>query len=148
MSLAEWRRYGWLVEHEPSATEIRDLLRVVERDLADARVSALSSDTRLKLAYNAALQSAAAALVACGYRAVRGGYHYRTIQSLALTVSAEPTLVTRLDRFRRMRHTGDYERAGTTSEQDADSVLKLAEEIGARVRRWLKTVHPELLRES
>ena len=115
MSLAEWREFGWLVEHQATAAEIRDLLRVVDRDLADARVSALSSDTRLKLAYNAALQSAAAALAACGYRAVRDGYHKRVIQTLRFTLQVEPVLVTRLDSFRRMRHAGDYERAGMTS---------------------------------
>ncbi|MEO0108449.1 MAG: HEPN domain-containing protein [candidate division WOR-3 bacterium] len=148
MSLTEWRQYGWLVEHEPSATEMGDLLRVVERDLADARVTALSSDTRLKLAYNAALQSAVAALAACGYRAVRESYHLRTIRSLALTIGAEPALVSRLDRFRRLRHTGDYERAGMTSEEDANSALETAEEIAARVRRWLRTKHSELLGQS
>jgi uncharacterized protein (UPF0332 family) len=145
MSLAEWREFGWLVEHQATAVEIRDLLRVVDRDLADARVSALSSDTRLKLAYNAALQSAAAALAACGYRAVRDGYHKRVIQTLRFTLQVEPVLVTRLDSFRRMRHTGDYERAGITSEEDADSILKQAEEIAARVRAWLKASHPELV---
>lgn len=145
MSLAEWREFGWLIEHLATAAEIRDLLRVVDRDPADARVSALSSDTRLKLAYNAALQSAAAALAACGYRAVRDGYHKRVIQTLSFTLRVDPLLVTRLDSYRRLRHTGDYERAGMTSQEDADSVLKLAEEIAARVRAWLRTVHPELV---
>jgi uncharacterized protein (UPF0332 family) len=145
MSLAEWHRFGWLVEHRATAAEIRDLLNVVDRDLADARVSALSSDTRLKLAYNAALQSAAAALSASGYRAAREGYHQRVIQTLRFTVEVEPMLITRLERFRRMRHTGDYERAGMTSEEDADSILELAKEIRARVRSWLKSTHPELI---
>lgn len=33
MSLNDWLRYGWLVEHEPSAGEIRDLFAVIDRDL-------------------------------------------------------------------------------------------------------------------
>jgi len=148
MSLAEWRRFGWLAEHQATVAEVRDLLHVVDRDLADARVTALSSDTRLRLAYNAALQSAAAALAACGYRAVREGYHQRVIQTLRFTLQVEPMLITRLERFRRMRHTGDYERAGMTSEEDADSILVLAEEVSARVRTWLKDSHPELTGKS
>lgn len=35
MSLADWERNGWLTAHRTSRNEIRDLLDVVERDLAD-----------------------------------------------------------------------------------------------------------------
>lgn len=44
MSLSDWLRYGWLVEHEPSAGEIRDLFAVIERDLVDCEVEGLSPD--------------------------------------------------------------------------------------------------------
>ena len=36
MSLADWQKNGWLIEHRTSAHEIADLLAVVERDLADS----------------------------------------------------------------------------------------------------------------
>jgi hypothetical protein len=35
MSLPDWERNGWLQRHKTSPNEIRDLLAVVERDLAD-----------------------------------------------------------------------------------------------------------------
>ena len=54
MSLSGWRDNGWLVEHRPSAQEIGDLFAVAARDLKDSGVAALSQDTRLALAYNAA----------------------------------------------------------------------------------------------
>jgi hypothetical protein len=86
VSLRDWLKNGWLIEHQTSPQEIADLLGVVKRDLADCRTSGLSSDWRLSIAYNAALQAAAAALAAAGYRAAREAHHYRVIQSLAHTI--------------------------------------------------------------
>jgi len=43
---------------------MRDLLGVVERDLADGATEGLSADGRMNIAYNAALQAATAALAA------------------------------------------------------------------------------------
>ncbi len=86
MSLADWLKNGWLVEHRPSAREIADLRAVVERDLADSAADQLSADWRMNIAYNAALQAANAALAAAGYRASRDQHYYRIIQSLRETV--------------------------------------------------------------
>ena len=71
MSLSDWERNGWLTKHQTSSNEIRDLLQVVERDLADSASKGLSADWRLNIAYNAALQAATSALSAAGYRASR-----------------------------------------------------------------------------
>jgi hypothetical protein len=70
MSLKDWERNGWVVPHRPSENEIRDLLAVVERDLADSAAEELSADWRMNIAYNAALQAAGAALAA---RLLRSG---------------------------------------------------------------------------
>ncbi len=88
MSLQDWLRNGWLVEHKTSPAEIAELLAIADRDLADCQVQGLSPDWRLNIAYNAALQASTAALAACGYRAAREAHHYRVIQSLALTIGA------------------------------------------------------------
>ena len=64
VSLADWRKNSWLVEHESSAEEIAALLAIVERDLANATLAGLSEDWKLGIAYNAALQAATAALAA------------------------------------------------------------------------------------
>ena len=86
MSLRDWQKNSWLVAHKSSPEEIAALLAIVERDLANARVAGLADDWRLSIAYNAALQAATAALAAAGFRAAREQHHYRTIQSLALTI--------------------------------------------------------------
>jgi len=68
MSLQNWLNNGWLEEHRTSSQEIAALFAVADRDLSDCRTSGLSSDWRLNIAYNAALQTATAALAASGYR--------------------------------------------------------------------------------
>ncbi len=83
MSLADWERNGWLTAHRSSAREIRELLRVVERDLADSAAEGLSADWRLSIAYNSALQAATAASDPYGFASAasssRAEELYRTI---------------------------------------------------------------------
>jgi len=79
MSLPDWERNGWLQRHQTSSNEIRGLLAVVERDLTDSATEGLSSDWRMNIAYNAALQAATVALAAAGYRASRDQHHYRNV---------------------------------------------------------------------
>jgi hypothetical protein len=138
---------GWLIEHRTTPREITDLLGVADRDLADAEVPRLSPDWRLNIAYNAALQSAAAALAAAGYRAARDGHHYRVIQSLTHTVGADAHVISQLDLFRKKRNIGGYERAGVTSDMEAGEMLTLARNLRKEVERWLGTNHPRLLRK-
>jgi hypothetical protein len=144
MSLTDWRKNGWLVEHRPSREEIRALLELVDRDLTDSTVEALSPDWRLNIAYNAALQAATAALAASGYRASREAHHYRVLQSLAFTLGAPPSLVARLDLFRKKRNLGGYERAGAVSDLEAAEMVALARELAGQVRDWLADRYPEL----
>ena len=43
MSLVDWERNGWLRRPETSPTEVRELLAIADRDLADSRVEGLRS---------------------------------------------------------------------------------------------------------
>ena len=101
----------------------------------------LSPDWKLNIAYNAALQASTAALAACGYRASREAHHYRVIQSLTLTIGADVRLIRQFDSFRKKRNFGEYERAGTVSDQEASEMITLAERITQEVKDWLKSVH-------
>ena len=145
MSLSDWARNGWLVQHQTSPQEIADLLGVADRDLRDCAVKDLSEDWQLAIAYNAALQCATAALAACGYRASRDAHHYRVIQSLAHSIGADAKLVAQLDAFRKKRNVGDYERAGLVSATEAREMLALARTLRKRVEDWLRKNHPHLL---
>jgi hypothetical protein len=144
--LADWRRNSWLVEHTSSREEIAGLLAVVDRDLANATVAGLSPDWRFSIAYNAALQAATAALAAAGFRAAREQHHYRTVQSLSLTIGWSAELVSRLDRVRKKRNIAGYETAGAISAHEADHAHELAQRLAADVRRWLISTHPKLLK--
>ena len=145
MSLADWERNGWLTAHRTSPREVRDLLEVVERDLADSAAEGLSADWRMNIAYNAALQAATAALAAAGYRASRDQHHYRIIQSLRETIGADATLVNTFDTFRKKRNITGYERVGSVSDADAASMRALAIRLRDEVTRWLRRHHAHLL---
>lgn len=147
MSLKSWQDNGWLVYHTTSKQEIEDLLAIADRDLKDCVTPDLSSDWRLNIAYNAALQTATAALAACGYRATREARHYRVIQSLAYTIGAKPDLVARFDRFRKKRNIGGYERAGSVSDIEAAEMLSLAQSIRSEVELWLEKNHTHLIKK-
>lgn len=146
MSLGDWLRNSWLVEHKTSVEEISGLLAIVERDIANAKVAGLSDDWRFNIAYNAALQAATTALAASGFRAAREQHHYRTIQSLALTIGWPGAEVERFDRFRKKRNITGYETAGVISAGEAGEMLEVATALRAQVIAWLAKRHPKLLK--
>jgi len=145
MSLTNWCNNGWLLEHKTSQQEISDLLNLANRDLADCESPGLSPDWQLSIAYNAALQTATAALAACGYRASREAHHYRIIQSLAHTVEADSNFINQFDKFRKKRNIGGYEVAGRISQHEANEMKALAKELRKQVDKWLKHKYPELI---
>ncbi len=145
MSLTNWRDNGWLVEHKTSPQEISDLLNVADRDLADCESPGLSPDWQLSIAYNAALQTATAALAACGYRSSRDAHHFRIIQSLAHTIEAEPNVINQFDKFRKKRNIGGYEAAGRISQQESDEMKKLAKKLYGNIVKWLHQNHADLI---
>lgn len=60
------------------------MLSIVDRDLRDAEVGALSNDWKLGIAYNAALKLCTILLHASGYRPEKELQHFRTIAALPL----------------------------------------------------------------
>jgi HEPN domain-containing protein len=147
MSLNLWVEKGWLKEHKPTSREIADLLAVADRALKDCQVPELSSEGKLDIAHNAALQSAAAALAAIGYRASREAYHYYVIQSLSFTLQLEERIVRRLHKLRRKRNISDYERPGVVTEQEAEEMIELAKQLRHDVEQWLRIHYPNLVKE-
>jgi len=62
---------------------------VVERDLADASLDALSTDRRFAIAYEAALRLATLTLYCNGYETYGAGHHRTTFQALKETMGDE-----------------------------------------------------------
>jgi hypothetical protein len=93
MSLEKWAKYGCPRREATSPAEIKDLLRIVERSLADSKVEVVSTDLRFIAAFNAAPCVATTALRASGHRtATQAGHRVKTIESLELTIKASPNI--------------------------------------------------------
>jgi len=121
VSLENLLKIGQLKEHPPDSEEIRRLLAAAARNLADARVTAISAETRFDAAYKSIMQAALAALMAHGYRpdTKRPGHHVTVVQGLALTIGLAATRVRVLDTLRRQCNVSDY-----TGEDIDDSTAK------------------------
>ncbi|MBN1504858.1 MAG: hypothetical protein JW952_07345 [Candidatus Eisenbacteria bacterium] len=145
MNLRDWQANRWITEHRTNRLELKDLLAVADRDLADSGVAGLSADARLGLAYSGALQLATAALAVCGYRAARERHHHTVIQSLAYTIAGDSALIAEFDGFRKKRNMSGYERPGCVSDHDAARMKALALRLRGDVGTWLREHHPELL---
>ena len=147
MSLEKWVEYGWLRREPTSPGEIKGLLGIVKRSLLDSKVEAVSTDLRFIAAFNAALCSATTALRASGHRTVtQAGHHVKTIESLELTIKADPKLIQRFKTFNNKRNKSVYDVAGAVSDQELEAVVKLATELEDSIVAWLRKLHPEFLK--
>lgn len=125
------------------------MLGIVSRDLQDARVEAISEDRRFEAAFNAARTAANVALRASGYRtAVQVGHHLKTIESLELTVQADPRLIQKMRVFSKKRNATSYDSAGNVSDQELEEAIHVAELLQQSVTAWLRANHPELMASS
>ncbi len=149
MSLEDWVKNGWLVQHKTSKREIQNLLGIIERDLKDCKVREISADWRFAIAYNAALQCCTIALYCRGYKPARGqSEHYRTIQSLVLTMGNDYTEIRNyLNACRAKRNTSDYDSAGTVSESEVKELVNTSEELFLRLKQWLYDSYPQYIQK-
>ena len=146
MSLEKWVEYGWLRREPTSPSEIKDLLGIVDRSLADSKVEAISTDLRFIAAFNSALCAATTALRASGHRTVtQAGHHVKTVESLELTVKANLKLVQRFKTFNNKRNKSVYDVTRAVSDQELEAMVKLAIELKEVTVAWLQKFHPELL---
>lgn len=145
MTLKNLLAEGRIRPHRSSAKEVADLLRVADRDLADAEIPQLSSDRRFATAYNAALQMAIIALYAAGFRAFGGGHHWATFQALPDIMGAQAqSRADYLDSCRSKRNVTDYDRVGEISQREVEEVLAEARAFREDLLDWLKKNHPAL----
>jgi hypothetical protein len=126
MSLEKWLEYGWLRREPTSANEIKALKGIVQRSLNDSTVDGISADLRFVASFTAALTAATIALRASGYRTVtQVGHHTKIIESLELTINADPKLIQKLKVFSNKRNKSVYDVAGAVSDQELRDIAKL-----------------------
>jgi hypothetical protein len=148
MSLQTWLQKGHLVEHQATVAEVRSLLGIVDRELADAGVAGLSDEGRFTHAYDAALLLCKLALHASGFELQKRapGHHSLWINSLDFTVGKEQkdTLI-HLSKSSNLRHTSLYEQTGVVQRQDADDLLETARMLRTAVLAWIRSRHSNLM---
>jgi hypothetical protein len=110
MTLENLARIGKPRSHETNRTEAGKLLAAARRNLADARVKQVSSETRFDAAYKAAMQCALVALMANGFRPSSNepGHHATLLQTLPKTLGLSDDTWIVLDKLRRIRNSSDY----------------------------------------
>jgi hypothetical protein len=146
MSLEQWRKNSWLREDPATVEEIKDLLAVVDREIADASVAQLSTDGRFMHAYDAALNLCAIALRVSGYAVPKGSNHHkRTIGALPLVLGNEYQVISdQIELASRLRGQAMYDRAEVVRLGDAEELAETARDLRASVLSWIKREHPNL----
>lgn len=130
---------------KPDKAAVRRLLSAAQRNIADARISQVSNETRFDAAYKAIMQLANLALQANGYRTLTSvpGHHRTMIQTLSKTVGVDSQTVIVLDALRKQRNVADYS-GDPVSETAMRDCIAQAENLLANVESWLAKQHPEL----
>jgi len=138
---------GRLRRHKTSKEEISNLLRLVNRDIKDAKVKGLSSDRKFATAYNAVLQLATIPLCCKGYEPRGVGHHFTVFQAMKDIMGKDyHNLADYFDSCRAKRNITDYTRSGQISQAEAKELVEETEKFSKVVLRWLKTNHPNLLK--
>lgn len=139
MSLETWAKNGWLRPHKTSKPEIEDLFQIVARDLQDCQTKDLSDDWKFGIAYNATLKLCTILLYSSGYRPEKNLTHYRTLQSLPLTLGKEHVdSADYLESCRIKRNETEYDFAGGISPNEAKELINFVKELKGKVEQWIK----------
>lgn len=148
MSLENWLQSGRLIKHQATVAEVRNLLGVVDRELADGGVAGLSDDGRFTHAYDAALLLCKLALHVSGFELQKRaqGHHSLWISSLEFTLGDEQkATLTHLSKSSSLRHLSSYDHAGVVQKQDAEDLLNAANQLRDDVLKWLRSKHSTLV---
>jgi len=102
-----------------SADEIRNLLRIVDRDLRNADVPGLDADGTLRFLYSASLQLATILVRLREERFGGAGHHRNTLRRARELVPSElDSYAAALEHGRRKRHALIYDQAGIVTQAD------------------------------
>jgi len=143
MSLEDLYKQDRLKKHKTSAKEIKDILKIIDRDLEDAEIKGLSADRRFAIAYNVALELATITLYCKGYRPFGLGHHYTVFQAMKESMGDDYVdLADYFDACRVKRNVIDYDRAGGISELEADKLLKEVRQFREIILNWLQSYYP------
>lgn len=130
----------------PVKETIKRLLDAAARHIADAKVQAISSETRFSSAYTAIRMLADVGLHAHGYRTLtsKPGHHQTAIQTLPTTLGIDSQTLIRLDHLRKQRNLTEYT-GDLIPESAVTECLAQAQSLYAVTQIWLKENKGDLL---
>lgn len=120
-----------------NADAIKRLVTAAERNIADSKITATSSENRFDAAYKAIMQIANAALQANGYRTLtsKPGHHQTMIQLLSQTLGANNNTIILLDIMRKQRNVADYS-GDIIPESTMNACIIQAEKLLTQFNDW------------
>lgn len=126
MNLTEWIKAGDLQKVEVTESTLKDILRLIERDLKDAQLEGLSEDRRFATAYGAALNLASYVIRTQGYRVTGKIGHHKITFDVAAAILGKKSqdLIDFFDLCRRKRNKLDYDAADIVSETEVIELIK------------------------
>jgi hypothetical protein len=138
---------GYLRPHTTTREEVKDLRSLVERDLADAAIQALSDDRRFATAYNAALQLSKIVVAVAGYRLAKGqSAHYNAFETVKIAIPTHEIdmLCDYFDRCRRKRNHIEYDGSDVVTNTETEEIRAKTAEYRDIVEKWIESTQPEL----
>jgi hypothetical protein len=130
----------------PVKETVKRLLDAAARHIADAKVQAISAETRFSSAYTAIRMLADVGLHAHGYRTLtsKPGHHQTAIQTLPTTLGIDSQTLIRLDHLRKQRNLTEYT-GDLIPESAVTECLAQAQSLYAVTQIWLKENKRDLL---
>jgi hypothetical protein len=130
----------------PAKETIKRLLEGAGRHIADAKVQAISAETRFGSAYTAIRMLADVGLHAHGYRTLtsKPGHHQTAIQTLPTTLAVDSQTVIRLDKLRKQRNLTEYT-GDLIPESAVAECLVQSQSLYTAALNWLRANKRELL---
>lgn len=134
MSIDNFLKRGILVKQPSSKKEIKELLKIVERDINDSKASEVSYDWQFGIAYNAALKLATILVRSAGYRVKGQAHHMNTIALIPEFLGKDKKEYSDyLDTCRRKRNTVEYDSIGGATREDVLELRDFVAEFQSHV---------------
>src|SRR5882762_4014791 len=130
----------------PVKETVKRLLDAASRHIADAKVQAISAETRFSSAYTAIRMLADVGLHSHGYRTLtsRPGHHQTAIQTLPTTLGIDSQTLVRLDHLRKQRNLTEYT-GDLIPESAVTECVAQAQSLHIATQTWLKANKRDLL---
>jgi hypothetical protein len=146
MTLENLVKIGKLKPYDPDKAELCTMFNAARRNLADAQLADLSTESRFNIAYRAIMQAALLAIMANGFRPSTSepGHHATVLQTLPKTIGLSNERMVLLDSLRRKRNLSDYS-GQEISAAEATACLRASEALLHAVEEWLHEHCAEVL---